>query len=166
MTTGSGSAMRPEAAQATIIPSCTERDFFETIYPFGRFGAWSCVYCGEPIEYRTDGTVLVGRGRLECRVEDLGGYHQLSPKNAAPGAVNRCCSDRIARADAVIPLGRTIHCPICGDSYTSAMVTRWQGSSRVKGYVREGQADGGYAVDDELPVPALVPVERLGSRPR
>jgi hypothetical protein len=163
MTTGSDHTA-PQAAPATIIPSCTERDFFEVIFPFGRHGSWSCIYCGEPIEYTADGTVYIGRQRLECRVEELGGYHQLSPKAAAPGAANRCCSERIARADEVIPLGRTICCPICGDTYTSAMVERWQGSSRVKGYVREGRPNAGYAVDHELPVPALVPVERLTSR--
>jgi hypothetical protein len=161
MASSSGSGGRPAAAAPTVIPSCTERDFFETIHRYGRHGAWSCVYCGEPIEYTPDGTVYVGVARLECRVEDLGGYFQLTPKHGPPGAVNRCCSDRIAAADDVIPLGRTIPCPICGDVYTSAMVTRWQGSSHVKGYTRDGRA---FAVDHELAVPTLVPVERLSSR--
>jgi len=161
LVTKSGAAGRPNAA--TIIPSCTERDFLETIHPYRRYGAWSCVYCSEPVEYREDGTVYIGRQRLECRVEAINGFVQLCPKQGVPGAVNRCCSDRIARADRVIPLGRTIHCPICGDTYTSAMVERWQGSSRIKGYVRD---DSGYAVDHDLAVPALVPVGRLSSRQR
>ena len=161
MTADSGPTDRSTAAGATLIPSCTERDFFETIYPYGRFGVWACVFCDEPIEYTSAGAVYVGRQRLECRIENLGGFFQLTPKDGKPGAVNRCCSDRIARADEVIPLGRTISCPICADSYRSELVTRWQGSSRVKGYTRGGL---GYAVDHELAVPALVPVERLSSR--
>ena len=62
-----------------------------------------------------------------------------------------------------MPLGREIRCPICGDSYTSGMVARWQGTAEVKGYTRDGR---GFAVDQALAVPALVPVERLSSRPR
>jgi hypothetical protein len=148
---------------ATIIPSCTERDFFSYIYPDQRTGVWNCVYCGEPIEYRADGVVLIGRSQIACRVEDLGGYFQLTPQDGPPGAVNRCCSDRISAADEVIPLGRTITCPICGDSYSCAMVARWQGTAEVKGYTRDGR---GFAVDHALAVQALVPVERLSSRPR
>ena len=157
------SDISPGAATATrtvIIPSCTERDFFETIYPYRRVGSWSCIYCGEPIEYTPDGAVFIGKQRVPCTVEEIGGFFQLHPAGGASAAVNRCCSDRIARADETIPLGRTIVCPICDDSYLSAMVERWQGSSRVKGYVRDGQ---GYAVDHELAVPALLPVDRIGS---
>src|SRR5579883_1919261 len=102
------------AGSATIIPSCTERDFFEWVFPFRRYGLWHCIYCDEPVEYAPDGTVYIGNQRLECRVEDLGGYYQLTPKQAAPGSVNRCCSERIAAADSAVPLGRTITCPICG----------------------------------------------------
>ena len=148
---------------ATIIPSCTERDFFSYIFPYKRTGSWNCVYCGEPVEYRADGSVLIGRAQIACRVEDLGGYFQLTPQNGPPGAVNRCCSDRISAADEVIPLGRTVRCPICGDSYACAMVARWQGTAEVKGYTRD---ERGFAVDHTLAVPALVPVERLSSRPR
>jgi hypothetical protein len=178
---------RAKPVRATIIPCCTEREFFEWIYPYGRYGNWNCIYCGEPIEYARDGTVYVGRQRLVCTVEDLGGFYQLCPNGAAAAAVNRCCSDRISAADQVVPLGRAITCPICGDTYTSAMVARWQGSTRVKGYLRthtgdrtpavERSAEGddgnkggvserGYAVDHNLAVPALVSVERLSSRPR
>jgi len=152
-----------QQVEATIIPSCTERDFFTYIYPYCRTGSWTCVYCGEPIEYREDGTVYIGRQRIACRVEDLGGYYQLTPKNGPPGAVNRCCSDRISAADEAIPLGREIRCPICGDVYTCAMVTRWQGTAEVKGYVRDGR---GFAVDHALAVPALVPIERLSGYAR
>lgn len=163
MTSDAGPSGRTEPVRATIIPSCTERYFFDWIYPYRRYGAWSCIYCGEPIEFGEDGAVHIGRQRLTCRVEDLRGFPQLGPEEgSAPAAVNRCCSDRIAAADAVIPLGRRLDCPICGDIYTSAMVARWQGSSQVKGYLRDGQ---GYAVDHNLAVPALVPVERLSSRP-
>jgi hypothetical protein len=146
------------AAATVIIPSCTERDFFETIFPYDRFGAWSCVYCGEPLEYTPEGAVYVGKARLACTVEDLGGFHQLRPRDGAAVAVNRCCSDPIARADEAIELGRSITGPICGDSYTRAMVERWQGTSRVKGYTRDGAS---YAVDHDLAVPALLPVERV-----
>jgi hypothetical protein len=163
MTSDVSRSDRSDATRATIIPSCTERDFFETIYPYGRHGSWNCIYCDEPIEYAGDGTVYVGHQRLACRVEELNGFHQLCPNDAASATVNRCCSDRISAADHVIPLGRTIDCPICGVRYTSAMVTRWQGSSRVKGYTR---SDAGYAVDHNLAVPALIPVDRLSSRPR
>jgi len=164
MTTGGDPRAHERAtAPAAIIPSCTERDFFETIYPYRRFGVWGCIYCGEPIEYAADGTVYIGRQRLACRIEDLQGYPQLSPVDGSTTAVNRCCSDRIAHADPVVPLGRTIHCPICGDTYTSAMVARWEGSSHVKGYLRDGR---GYAVDHALAVPALIPVDRLSSGSR
>jgi hypothetical protein len=165
LTTESGPAGRAGPEQATIIPSCTERDFFEWVFPYQRHGAWTCIHCGEPYEYDADGSVYIGRQRLECAVEDLGGYYQLSPKQGAPGSVNRCCSERIAAADSGIPLGRTIDCPICGDTYTSAMVARWQGSSRVKGYLRNGSDGAGFAVDHDLPVPALIAVDRLSSRP-
>ncbi|MHB8576227.1 MAG: hypothetical protein ACYDCQ_12955 [Dehalococcoidia bacterium] len=158
MTTDSGSAGRIGAVQGTVIPSCTERDFFEWIFPYQRHGRWSCIVCDEPVEYTPDGAVYIGAQRLECRVEDLGGYHQLTPKQAAPGSVNRCCAERIAAADDVIPLGRTITCPICGEIYISAMVPRWEGSAHVKGYLRD---DAGFAVDHQLAVPALVPVDRL-----
>lgn len=161
--TAQGSPTAGTPAGATIIPSCTERDFFTYVYPYGRVGAWNCVYCGEPIEYREDGAVLIGRAQLACRVQDLGGYYQLAPEVGPPGAVNRCCSDRIAAADDALPLGREVRCPVCGNSYTCAMVTRWQGSSDVKGYRRDGR---GFAVDHALAVPALVPVERLSSRAR
>ncbi|HZU78069.1 MAG TPA: hypothetical protein VFA70_14980 [Dehalococcoidia bacterium] len=154
--------MSTESFAATvIIPSCTERDFFETVFPYGRFGAWTCIYCGEPLEYTSERIVYVGKARLACGVEDLGGFHQLRPLEGAAVAVNRCCSDRIARADDAIEIGRTITCPICGDTYTCAMVERWQGTSRVKGYLRGG---AGYAVDHDLAVPALLPVERVSGR--
>lgn len=161
--TAQGSQATGAPADATIIPSCTERDFFTYIYPYHRTGGWQCVYCGEPIEYRADGSVLIGRAQLACRVEDLGGYRQLTPASGPPGAVNRCCSDRISAAGDTVPLGRQIHCPVCGDSYTCSMVGRWQGSSEVKGYTRDGR---GFAVDRALAVPALVPVERLSSGAR
>ena len=158
------------AAAATnptvIIPSCTERDFFETIFPYHRLGTWACVYCGEPIEYTNDRVVYIGRRRLACRVEEIGGFFQLCPLENVAAAVNRCCSDRIARADDDIPLGRVIACPICGDTYTCALVERWQGSARIKGYVRVGRDGAGYAVDKALAVPALVPIDRVSSRPR
>ncbi len=175
---------RSEPGRATIIPGCTEREFFQWIYPYSRYGSWNCVYCGEPIEYAPDGHVYVGKQRLVCTVEDLGGFYQLSPNGAAAAAVNRCCSERIAAADLVVPLGRAITCPICGDTYTSAMVARWQGSSRVKGYLRthggeriapaeqapdrvnDAADEDGYAVDHNLAVPALVSVDRLSSPPR
>src|SRR5258708_35374492 len=99
MTASGSTSGRADVARSTIIPSCTERDFFTTIYPYRRFGSWNCVFCGEPIEYASDGTVLIGSGKLGCRVEDIGGFHQLSPLAGTPGAVNRCCSDRIAGAD-------------------------------------------------------------------
>lgn len=159
---GGGTPRLHASAEATIVPSCTERDFFELIYPYARHGAWNCVYCGEPIDYAEDGTVYIGTQRLACSVEDLGGFFQLAPQTSAPVAVNRCCSDRIATADRFIPLGRTIRCPVCGDTYTSGMVSRWQGSSQLKGYMRDGS---GYAVDQHLAIPALVPVDRLGSGP-
>jgi hypothetical protein len=159
-TAGSGQVGRPATTGETIIPSCTERDFFECIYPYARHGVWACIYCGEPVEYTPDGTVYIGSARLECRVEDLGGFFQLSPKAGVPGPVNRCCSDRIARADSAIPLGRAIRCPVCSDTYMSAMVVRWEGASRVKGYIRDGRE---FAVDQHLVVPALVPAERLSS---
>jgi len=154
---------QPATAATVIIPSCTERDFFETIFPYHRLGTWACIYCGEPIEYTNDRNVFIGRRRLACRVEEIGGFFQLCPLENASVSVNRCCSDRIARADRDIPLGRQVSCPICGDTYTCAMVDRWQGSSRIKGYTRDG---AGYAVDHALAVPALVPVERVSSRPR
>ena len=163
MTAQRGAAHGGTAQGATIIPSCTERDFFSYIFPYRRFGVWQCVYCGEPIEYREDGAVLIGRNQIACRIEDLGGYFQLTPLAAPPGAVNRCCSDRISAADASIPLGREIRCPICGDVYSCRMVARWQGTAEVKGYARD---DRSFAVDQALAVPALVPVERLSSRPR
>jgi hypothetical protein len=149
------------SASVVIIPSCTERDFFETIYPYRRYGSWSCIYCGEPIEYTPDGTVYIGRQRVACTVQEIDGFFQLHPPGGASAAVNRCCSDRISRADEYIPLGRKIVCPVCGDAYTCAMVERWQGSSHVKGYVRDG---AGYAVDHELAVPALLPVDRIAGR--
>ncbi|HEY8837033.1 MAG TPA: hypothetical protein VIO16_04995 [Dehalococcoidia bacterium] len=161
MTSDAGPSDRTERARATIIPSCSERYFFEWIYPYARFGTWGCTYCGDPIEYTADGTVYIGRLRLSCRIEDLRGFPQLGPNDGAPVSVNRCCSDRISAADQVMALGRAVQCPICGDTYTSAMITRWQGSSQVKGYVRDGQ---GFAVDHNLAVPALIPVERLSSR--
>ncbi len=179
MTSEATRSNRSEPGRATIIPGCTEREFFQWIYPYSRYGSWNCVYCGEPIEYAPDGTVYVGKQRLVCTVEDLGGFYQLSP-NGAAAAVNRCCSERIAAADLVVPLGRAITCPICGDTYTSAMVARWQGSSRVEGYLRthggerapaagvaeDRAGEDGYAVDHNLAVPALVSVDRLSSRPR
>jgi hypothetical protein len=152
-----------EASPTVIIPSCTERDFFETIFPYHRLGTWSCIYCGEPIEYTNARLVYIGRRRLPCRVEEIGGFFQLCPVDGASVAVNRCCSDRIAAADAMMPRDRVITCPICGDTYTSAMVARWQGSSRVHGYTRDGVS---YAVDHDLAVPALMPVDRVMSRPR
>jgi hypothetical protein len=168
MTTDHGKAVQQErsseiAVETTIVPSCTERDFFDAIYPYARYGNWACVYCGEPVEYQQSGTVYIGAQRLECTIENLGGFFQLAPKAGAPVAVNRCCSDRIAGADHVIPIGRQIHCPVCDDTYLSAMVSRWQGSSQVQGYLRDGR---GYAVDKNLAVPALVPVERLSGGPR
>jgi len=39
-------------------------------------------------------------------------------------------------------------------------VPRWGGSTRVKGYLRDGRA---FAVDHNLVIPALVPVEHLTS---
>jgi hypothetical protein len=146
-------------AGSTVIASCTERDFLETIYPYDRRGDWECAYCGEQISYPPNAqSVFLGAERLECTVESLHGYLQLRPRVAAPGAANRCCSDRISRADRWISTGRTITCPICSDSYHCELVPRWGGSARIKGYVREGRA---FAVDHELSVPALVPVERL-----
>jgi hypothetical protein len=148
---------------STIIASCTERDFLETILPHDRRGEWQCVYCGEPIEYPEGSeSVFLGRERLECVVESIHGFLQLRPRQAAPGAANRCCSDRISGADRWISIGRSIICPICGDEYRCEAVPRWKGSSRIKGYTREGRA---FAVDHELSVPALVPVERLTSGP-
>ena len=144
---------------ATIIASCTERDFLETIYPYGRRGQWQCVYCGEPIDYLPGSdSVFLGTSRLECVVESLHGFLQLRPRLEAPGAANRCCSDRIARADRWITPGRVLICPICGDSYSCALVPRWGRSARVKGYLK---GDRAFAVDHHLSVPALVPVERL-----
>jgi len=144
---------------ATVIASCTERDFLETILPFDRRGKWECAYCGEPIDYPPDSTsVFLGTNRLECVVESLHGFLQLRPRIAAPGAANRCCSDRIARADRWIAIGRALECPICGDSYVCALVPRWGRSARVKGYLK---GDRSFAVDHHLSVPALVPVERL-----
>src|SRR5579862_4518242 len=143
-------ARAARSAATVIIPSCTERDFFETIFPYHRIGTWSCIYCGEPIEYGNDRIVYIGRSRLACRVEEIGGFFQLCPLVNAAAAVNRCCSDRIARADQDVPLGRSITCPICGDTYTCALVERWQGSARLKGYIRGGRdgSDGsGFAVD-------------------
>jgi hypothetical protein len=148
---------------STVIASCTERDFLETIFPHNRRGSWQCVYCGEAIEYpEGSDSVFLGRARLECIVESLHGYLQLRPSNDAPGAANRCCSDRISRADRWIAIGRSIVCPICGDEYRCEPVPRWRGSARIKGYTRAGRA---FAVDHELSVPALVPVERLTSGP-
>ena len=153
--------MMTTVGKATIIASCTERDFLETILPFDRRGQWDCVYCGEPIDYPADSdSVFLGTNRLECVVESLHGFLQLRPRTAAPGAANRCCSDRIGRADPWIAVGRVLTCPICGDIYTCSMVARWGRSARVKGYVREDKA---FAVDHHLSVPALVPVERLTS---
>lgn len=144
-----------------MIASCTERDFLETILPYDRRGEWSCVYCGEAISYPAGSeTVYLGSERLECVVESLHGYRQLRPLHSPPGAANRCCSDRIARADHAIAPGRTIICPICGDAYACAMVPRWGGSAKIKGYLRDGRA---FAVDQNLSIPALVPVERLTS---
>lgn len=149
-------------ANSTVIASCTERDFLETILPYDRRGDWACVYCGEAISYPANGSsVYLGPSRLECVIESLHGYRQLRPRYAAPSAANRCCSDRIARADSSIALGRSIECPICGDAYLSAMVPRWGGSAKVKGYTKNGYA---FSVDTNLMVPALVPVERLTSR--
>jgi uncharacterized Zn-finger protein len=146
---------------STVIASCTERDFLETILPFDRRGDWECAYCGEQISYPAGlDSVFLGPDRLECIVESLHGYLQLRPRAAAPGAANRCCSDRISRADRWIALGRTITCPICGHVYQCEPVARWSGSARIKGYTRAGRA---FAVDHELSVPALVPVERLTS---
>jgi len=144
---------------STLIASCTERDFLVAILPYDRRGDWECAYCGESISYPAGSeSVFLGRERLECVVESLHGYLQLRPRDAAPGAANRCCSDRISRADRWIVLGRSITCPICGDEYQCEPVPRWRGSARIKGYTRAGQA---FAVDHELSVPALVPVERL-----
>lgn len=144
---------------STVIASCTERDFLETIYAYDRRGEWACAYCGEAISYPPDSdAVFLGVEHLECIVESLHGFLQLRPRDAAPGAANRCCSDRISRADNWIALGRTITCPICGDSYRCEPVPRWGGSARIKGYSRDGHA---FAVDHGLSVPALVPVERL-----
>ena len=149
------------STDSTVIASCTERDFLETILPYDRRGDWNCIYCGESIRYPLDSeSVFLGAERLECVVESLHGYRQLRPRHAAPGAANRCCSDRIARADRAIALGREIRCPICGDTYTSTMVPRWGGSTKVRGYLRDGRA---FAVDQDLSIPALVPVERLTS---
>ncbi|MGI8551298.1 MAG: hypothetical protein ACR2PL_11020 [Dehalococcoidia bacterium] len=146
---------------STVIASCTERDFLETILPYARRGEWECVYCGEAIYYPAGSdSVYLGPDRLECTVESLNGYHQLRPRHVAPGAANRCCSDRIARADRAIAFGRTILCPICGDAYTCAMVPRWGGSTRTKGYLRDEHV---FAVDHDLSIPALVPIERLTS---
>ncbi len=148
-------------ATSTVIASCTERDFLETIHAHDRRGEWECVYCGEPISYPAGSeTVFIGSRRLECAIESLHGYLQLRPLDAAPGAANRCCSDRISRADEWIAPGRTIVCPICGDRYRCEPVPRWGGAARIKGYTRDGRA---FAVDHELSVPALVPVERLTS---
>ena len=150
-----------QSAESTVISSCTERDFLETILPYNRRGDWNCIYCGEPIRFPPGSdSVYLGAEELECVVESLHGYRQLRPRHAAPGAANRCCSDRIARADHAIALGREIRCPICGDTYASAMVPRWGGSAKVRGYVRDGRA---FAVDHDLSIPALVPVERLTS---
>jgi len=78
---------------ATVIASCTERDFLETILPYDRRGEWSCVYCGEAILFPEGSeSVYLGPKRLECVVESLHGYRQLRPRHAAPGAANRCCS--------------------------------------------------------------------------
>src|SRR5262249_10869719 len=112
MATESEAQATASPAATVIIPSCTERDFFETIFPYHRLGTWACVYCGEPIEYTNDRTVYIGRRRLACRVEEIGGFFQLCPLENVAAAVNRCCSDRIARADDDIPLGRVIACPI------------------------------------------------------
>ena len=148
---------------STVIASCTERDFLETVFAHDRRGDWECAYCGEPISYPEGSrTVFIGSGRLECAIESLHGYLQLRPLAAAPGAANRCCSDRISRADLWIAAGRTVTCPICGDSYHCEQVPRWGGSARIKGYMRDGRA---FAVDHELSVPALVPVERLTTGP-
>jgi len=148
---------------STVIASCTERDFLETILPHDRRGEWECVYCGEPISFPAGSdSVFLGPERLECVVESFHGYPQLRPRQAAPGAANRCCSDRISRADRWIALGRSIACPICGDVYHCEPVPRWGGSARIKGYTRDGHA---FAVDHELSVPALVPVDRLTSSP-
>jgi hypothetical protein len=148
---------------STVIASCTERDFLETILPHDRRGSWQCVYCGEVIDYPEGSeSVFLGRDRLECVVESLHGYQQLRPINGASGGANRCCSDRISRADRWITPGRSVLCPICGDEYRCEPVTRWRGSARIKGYTREGRA---FAVDHELSVPALVPVERLTTGP-
>jgi hypothetical protein len=146
---------------STVIASCTERDFLETVLPYDRRGDWACAYCGEPISFPAGSdSVFLGTRRLECVVESIHGYLQLRPREAAPGAANRCCSDRISRADRWIVQGRTIECPICGDVYLCEPVLRWAGSARIKGYTRDGRS---FAVDHELSVPALVPVERLTS---
>jgi hypothetical protein len=63
MAVGSERAGRA-AAEPTVIPSCTERDFFETMHRYDRRGTWFCVYCGEPIEYTAEGRVYVGAARL------------------------------------------------------------------------------------------------------
>lgn len=145
----------------TVIASCTERDFLETILPYDRRGDWECAYCGEPISYPPGSdAVFLGPERLECVVESIQGYLQLRPRRAAPVGANRCCSDRISRADRWIGVGRRIDCPICGHAYICALVPRWGGSARVKGYLR---GDRAFAVDHQLSVPALVPVERLTS---
>lgn len=144
---------------ATVIASCTERDFLEAVHHYDRRGEWNCVYCGEAISYPAGSdSVFLGSDRLECFVESLHGYLQLRPRLAAPGAANRCCSDRISQADRWIRVGRAIVCPICGDRYVCSLVPRWGGSARVKGYTR---GDRAFAVDQQLSVPALVPVERL-----
>lgn len=149
------------ADAATVIASCTERDFLETILPYDRRGEWTCVYCGETISYPPGSdAVFLGPNRLECVVESLNGYRQLRPRHGAPVAANRCCSDRLSRADHAIALDRRIVCPICSDTYECAMVPRWGGTARIKGFVRDGRV---YSVDHALSVPALVPVERLTS---
>ena len=130
---------------STVISSCTERDFLETIHAFGRHGDWACAYCGEAISYPAGSdSVFLGSTRLECVVESINGFLQLRPREGGPGGANRCCSDRISKADQWISQGRTIECPICGDVYRCEPVSRWAGSARIKGYTRNGRA---FAVD-------------------
>src|SRR5689334_2654038 len=94
---------------STVIASCTERDFLETIHPFDRRGDWACAFCGEAISYPPGSdSVFLGPTRLECSVESINGFLQLRPRQDAPGAANRCCSDRISKADKWISQGRTI----------------------------------------------------------
>ena len=79
---------------STVISSCTERDFLETIHAFDRHGDWACAYCGEAISYPAGSdSVFLGSTRLECVVESINGFLQLRPREGGPGGANRCCSD-------------------------------------------------------------------------